>query len=119
MKVSAANLLSKLPGPRTEQWPQGERFTQALKHGSMSLELYNPVGHDPQTPHQQDELYFIYSGEGQITIGSERYHCVPGDAFFVHAGVEHRFEEFSEDFVTWVVFWGPEGGEPENLSPAK
>jgi len=30
---------------------------------------------------------------------------------FVPAGVEHRFEHFSEDFSTWVVFYGPRGGE--------
>ena len=23
----------------------------------------------------------------------------------------HRFEEFSDDFATWVMFYGPEGGE--------
>jgi hypothetical protein len=32
--------------------------------------------------------------------------------FFVPAGVAHRFERFSPDFATWVVFWGPHGGEP-------
>lgn len=32
---------------------------------------------------------------------------------FVPAGMTHRFEDFSADFVTWVVFWGPEGGESE------
>jgi hypothetical protein len=26
-------------------------------------------------------------------------------------GVEHRFENFSHDFVTWVVFYGPQVGE--------
>ena len=26
----------------------------------------------------------------------------------------HRFEAFSEDFATWVVFWGPPGGEQED-----
>jgi hypothetical protein len=25
--------------------------------------------------------------------------------------VEHRFEEFSDDLVVWVIFYGPEGGE--------
>jgi len=30
---------------------------------------------------------------------------------FVPAGVEHRFENFSDDFATWVIFYGPEGGE--------
>jgi len=23
----------------------------------------------------------------------------------------HRFEDFTEDLLTWVVFYGPEGGE--------
>jgi hypothetical protein len=30
---------------------------------------------------------------------------------FAPAGLVHRFEEFSDDFATWVVFWGPKGGE--------
>jgi hypothetical protein len=29
----------------------------------------------------------------------------------VPARVAHRFEEFTPDFATWVVFWGPPGGE--------
>jgi len=31
----------------------------------------------------------------------------------VAAGVTHRFEEFSDDFGAWVMFYGPEGGERE------
>ena len=27
------------------------------------------------------------------------------------AGVEHRFDDFRKDFATWVLFYGPEGGE--------
>src|SRR5580692_8522906 len=111
MKASVANLLSKLPGPCSPAWPEGEHFTRAMAHGSMSVELYIPVGRDSQTPHAQDELYFIHSGTGEITIGDQRHNFAAGDAFFAPAGVEHRFEKFSEDFVTWVVFWGPEGGE--------
>ena len=34
-----------------------------------------------------------------------------GELLFVPAGVEHRFLDFSDDFVTWVLFYGPEGGE--------
>jgi hypothetical protein len=25
----------------------------------------------------------------------------------------HRFEDFTEDFLVWVFFYGPEGGESE------
>jgi mannose-6-phosphate isomerase-like protein (cupin superfamily) len=35
----------------------------------------------------------------------------PGDALFAAAGEVHRFEDFTEDLLTWVVFYGPEGGE--------
>jgi mannose-6-phosphate isomerase-like protein (cupin superfamily) len=35
----------------------------------------------------------------------------PGDALFVPAGMKHRFENFSDDFATWIMFYGPEGGE--------
>ena len=66
---------------------------------------------DSQTPHAQDELYFIHSGSGTLRIGDEAHDLHPGTAFFVAAGVDHRFETFTEDFVTWVVFWGPKGGE--------
>ena len=35
----------------------------------------------------------------------------PGDFLFVPAGVEHRFEGFTDDLAVWVVFYGPDGGE--------
>jgi mannose-6-phosphate isomerase-like protein (cupin superfamily) len=110
-KATAAELLQRLPGRASEKWPTGERFVTALAHGSMSVELYAPVGDDPQTPHAQDELYFIHSGSGVLVIAGERHAFAPGSCFFVPAGVEHRFEGFTDDFATWVVFWGPQGGE--------
>ena len=111
MKASIAEWLERLPGPVTADWPMGERYVRALGHGSMSVELYAPVGSDPQQPHDQDELYFIQRGRGVLRIDRERHTFAPGDCFFVAAGVDHRFEQFSDDFVTWVVFWGPSGGE--------
>jgi mannose-6-phosphate isomerase-like protein (cupin superfamily) len=33
------------------------------------------------------------------------------DVLFVPAGVEHRFENFTDDFTTWVIFYGQKGGE--------
>lgn len=111
MAIRASDLLAQLPGRITADWPNGERFVQALAHGSMSVELYAPVGRDPQSPHSQDELYFPVSGEATLRIGHCTHAATPGTVFFVPAGVEHRFETFSEDFSTWVVFWGPKGGE--------
>ncbi len=111
LKAHIADLLAHLPGPRTARWPDGERFVEAFSHGSLVVELYAPVGVDPQTPHTRDEVYFIVSGSGDFVIGGERSRFHAGDALFVAAGVEHRFENFTDDFTTWVVFYGPSGGE--------
>ena len=111
MKFSSSALLARIPGPRSSKWPDGERFVTAFSHGTMSVELYAPKGVDPQTPHSQDEIYFIQSGKGELVLNGMRHSCSVGDAFFISAGIEHRFENFSGDFTTWVVFWGPHGGE--------
>jgi mannose-6-phosphate isomerase-like protein (cupin superfamily) len=109
--ASAADLLARLPGTVSSQWPEGERFVTALAHGSMSVELYAPRGVDPQTPHDQDELYFPISGTATLRIGTETFAAKPGTVHFVPAGIDHHFETFTADFATWVVFWGPKGGE--------
>ena len=111
MKATVIELMQQIPGPVTEKWPRGEPFAVAFRHGSMLVELFAPVGTDAQTPHSQDELYFIHSGSGTFVIGEERHSFVPGTCFFVPGGVVHNFEEFSPDFSAWVVFWGPQGGE--------
>ncbi len=111
MKSSVSDCLRAIPGPCSVRWPDGERFKRAFAHGTMSVELYAPLGNDPQQPHAQDELYFIYSGTGIFRVDGDSQAFAPGDCFFVAAGVTHRFEAFSEDFCAWVVFWGPLGGE--------
>lgn len=109
--ASASALLQQLPGSISAKWPSGERFAAALAHGTMSVELYAPLGDDPQTPHAQDELYFVIAGSARLVIEGTAYSAAVGDCLFVAAGQQHRFEAFSADFVTWVVFWGPAGGE--------
>jgi mannose-6-phosphate isomerase-like protein (cupin superfamily) len=88
-----------------------ERFVRGRAHGSMSVEMYAPLAVDPRIPHDQDELYFVHTGHGELVIAGERYTFAPGDCFFVAAGVEHRFVEFSTGFCAWAVFWGPKDGE--------
>jgi len=111
MKISLEKLRSQIPGSPTDQWPDGVRYAVGFEHGTMTLEFYAPVGTDPQQPHKRDELYIIQSGTSDFQLGDETMSVTAGDAIFVPAGAEHRFVEFSADFATWVIFWGPEGGE--------
>jgi mannose-6-phosphate isomerase-like protein (cupin superfamily) len=105
MRSSVADALQKL---KTDP---GILFSKVLEHGSMSVEIYKPVAIDQQTAHTQDELYVIISGSGDFYNNGERNAFVAGDVLFVVAGVEHRFENFTDDFATWVIFYGPLGGE--------
>ncbi len=104
-RATVAEAMDLLPGPG------GERFAEVLGHGSMEVEIYAPRVKDPQTPHTRDELYVVASGRGWFVRSNERVPFEPGDALFVAAGVEHRFVDFTDDFGTWVMFYGPEGGE--------
>lgn len=116
LKMSPGNLMQRLPGPCTPRWPAGERFVAVFARPGVSVELYAPVRVDPQTAHTRDEVYFIVAGSGEFVSGDTRTCFKPGDALFVAAGVEHRFENFTADFITWVVFHGPEGGERIEVS---
>lgn len=86
-------------------------FKTLLEHGSLQVEIYKPDQIDHQTPHSRDELYVIASGTGMFINGDRKHPFEPGQVLFVPAGVEHRFVDFTEDFSTWVFFYGPEGGE--------
>ena len=85
-------------------------FIVLFKRGDFSVELFAPRGTDTQQPHDQDEAYIVASGSGTFSRGEERVPFQQGDFLFVAAGVPHRFEEFTDDFQTWVLFFGPKGG---------
>lgn len=86
-------------------------FKTMFEHGSLKVEIYKPQKVDLQSPHSRDELYVVACGSGEFINGLEQHMVEPGEVLFVPAGVNHRFINFSEDFTTWVMFYGPEGGE--------
>ena len=105
MRLTITEGLARLPGTA------GERFVELFRHGTLSVELYAPRGVDPQRPHRKDEVYVVVQGNGMLLSGGRREPFGPGDLMFVPAGVEHRFEAFSDDLAVWVIFYGPDGGE--------
>ena len=47
-------------------------------------------------------------------MGDEIVSFGPGDFLFVPAGPPHRFTDFDGTMSTWVMFYGPDGGENAN-----
>lgn len=79
----------------------------ALTTPDIEVRHYAPKGKDPQTPHDRDELYFVISGKGVFERNGATFAFAAGDALFAAAGDQHRFKDFTDDFATWVLFYGP------------
>ena len=74
--VSLAEALTKGPPP------PGNLAVPIFAHGSLVVELYTPVGHDPQKPHTRDEVYFVARGKGLFYDGKCR-HTVEAGSFLL------------------------------------
>lgn len=109
-KASIGEGLEQLPGAN------GERFVTLFEHGSLVVEVYAPRGVDLQKPHTRDEAYIVAKGTGEFVNGETRVSFEAGDFLFAAAGEAHRFENFTDDFAVWVLFYGPEGGEKKEVN---
>lgn len=87
-------------------FPPGRLSKRAFDDGALEVRHYAPRGADTQTPHDRDEIYIVISGTGTYRRAGERVTFQPGDVLFAAAHDDHRFETFSDDFATWVIFWG-------------
>ena len=103
--IRLAEAQAGIPGPA------GEHSVSLLQRGTLNVKLSLPVRPNQQTPHAQDEIYFIIRGRGVLLHDSKRDRFQSGDLLFVAAGTEHQFEDITEDLALWRVFYGPHGGE--------
>ncbi|MDB5360289.1 MAG: cupin protein [Rhodospirillales bacterium] len=91
---------------------RGETYLKLFAQPALDIALYKPDRTDPQTPHRRDEIYVIATGSGSFVQADETRPFGPGDLLFVPKGVPHRFENFTADFSTWVIFFGEVPAEP-------
>ena len=93
------------PQPRD---PDGHGYVDFLASEKLSVGLAIwPAGvTDRQKPHREDEVYYVISGRGSISVAGESRPVQPGSLVFVAAGVEHRFQDIEEDLRV-LVFWAP------------
>jgi mannose-6-phosphate isomerase-like protein (cupin superfamily) len=103
--IPLAEAQKRIPGP------PGAHFVTVMQRGTVRALLSLPVSPNRQTPHAQDEVYIIVRGRGVLFHAGRRDQFAAGDFIFIAAGVEHWFEDFSDDLAVWVVFYGPTGGE--------
>jgi mannose-6-phosphate isomerase-like protein (cupin superfamily) len=84
------------------------RSAEVFIDGDLELRFAAQPTEGPQVPHLRDELYFVASGRGRYRAEHQVTAVAPGDLLFAAAHAAHGFEDMSEDFAVWVVFYGPE-----------
>lgn len=73
---------------------------------SMGLYVLPTGGTDTQSPHTEDEVYYVTSGRASITVAGEDRRVKAGSIVYVAKNVEHRFHSIEED-LTVLVFFAP------------
>lgn len=83
-----------------------DRYLEFLRVPAMSAGVYVlPAGaEDTQTPHREDEIYYVVHGRAVFRRGEEELPVRPGEVLFVPARQPHRFHSIVEDLVLLVVF---------------
>ena len=83
-------------------------YLEFLKVPDLSMGLYvlPAGGTDPQSPHTEDEVYYVVSGKAQILVAEENHAVQAGSVVYVQKNVAHRFHSIEED-LTVLVFFAP------------
>lgn len=91
-----------------EQHGSGKPYLEFLRFPAMSMGLYRlPAGGvDRQSPHTEDEVYYVVSGRAQIQVADQDRAVQAGSIVYVAKLVEHRFHSIEEE-LTVLVFFAP------------
>jgi mannose-6-phosphate isomerase-like protein (cupin superfamily) len=83
-------------------------YLEFLKVPDLSVGLYvlSAGGTDPQSPHTEDEVYYVVSGKAQITVADESRAVQAGSIVYVEKNVAHHFHTIEEE-LTVLVFFAP------------
>jgi mannose-6-phosphate isomerase-like protein (cupin superfamily) len=86
----------------------GVAYREFLRVPSMSAGVYALAAGavDMQSPHQQDELYYVVNGRARMQAGTLDQEVGAGSVIFVAASVPHRFYDIREALMI-VVFFAP------------
>jgi mannose-6-phosphate isomerase-like protein (cupin superfamily) len=103
--------MTTLDDLQAEHQARGEPWLEFLREGSVRAGFYvlEPGAWDHQTPHDEDEMYYVVSGRAVFQAGAERRAVGAGSVIFVAKHQEHRFSDIEERLRVLVFFAAPGG----------
>ena len=90
----------------SEQKSSNKLYLEFLRVPDLSVGLYvlPAGGADPQSPHTEDEVYYVVRGKAKIQVGKEACDVSAGSIVYVAKNVEHRFHSIEEELRVLVFF---------------
>jgi mannose-6-phosphate isomerase-like protein (cupin superfamily) len=81
-------------------------YLEFLKVPDLSMGLYvlPAGGTDPQSPHTEDEVYYVVRGKAQILVAEENRDVQAGSIIYVEKNIAHRFHSIEEELIVLVFF---------------
>ncbi|HXN73927.1 MAG TPA: cupin domain-containing protein [Candidatus Acidoferrales bacterium] len=84
----------------------GKPYLEFLRVPALSAGVYvlPADAKDSQSPHKEDEFYYVVRGRARMRVASEEHEVTEGSVIFVAAGVRHYFHEIKEELAVLVFF---------------
>lgn len=92
-----------------EQRQSAEPWLEFLRVPSLRAGLYVLAAGawDHQSPHEEDEVYYVVAGRATFEAGPEHTPVRPGSIIYVAAHQPHRFTNITEELQVLVFFAAP------------
>ena len=99
-------LFTDLATVKEQRAASGKLYQEFLRVQAMSAGLYILAAGavDRQTPHREDEIYYVIRGRARFRAGLDDREISAGSVIFVAAEVEHRFYDITEELEALVFF---------------
>ena len=84
----------------------GKPYFEFLHVPDLSVGVYQLLVGDTdiQSPHTEDEVYYVVEGRAKIQVADEERDVRAGSVIYMAKNVPHRFHSIEEDLIVLVFF---------------
>ena len=94
---------------RTQNLVGGAAPIQATAYSMGYVTLEPEGGQVPWHNQQQEEVYFVIEGEGEMCLGTERATVKAGQAVYIPSGEFHQLTNTGKAVMKMIYCYGPAG----------
>ena len=94
---------------RTQNLAGGASPIQAAAFSMGFVTLEPQGGQVPWHNQEQEEVYFVVDGTGEMCLGQEKQTVTAGQAVYIPSGVYHQLTNTGHDVLHMIYVYGPAG----------